>query len=94
MIIPVVGECDDSWLNDIAGGHVHAKHVHQAIETMVSKPWSLEPLAGCDWRPFARELWVEHRTAEPLPDLPGLRHRRYGDTTITILTAEDVRGQP
>lgn len=37
--------------------------------------------------PFARELWVEHRTGEPLPDLPGLRHRRYGDTTLTILTA-------
>jgi 16S rRNA (guanine966-N2)-methyltransferase len=34
--------------------------------------------------PFARELWVEHRTDEPLPDLPGLKHRRYGDTTLTI----------
>jgi D-aminopeptidase len=32
VIIPVVGECDDSWLNDIAGGHVHANHVHDAIE--------------------------------------------------------------
>jgi hypothetical protein len=37
--------------------------------------------------PFARELWVEHRTGEPLPELPGLRHRRYGDTTITIAVA-------
>ena len=33
--------------------------------------------------PFARELWVEHRTGEPLPELPGLKHRRYGDTTLT-----------
>ena len=32
VIIPVVGECDDSWLNDIAGGHVNAQHVHEAIE--------------------------------------------------------------
>ncbi len=32
VIIPVVGECDDSWLNDIAGGHVHSNHVHDAIE--------------------------------------------------------------
>jgi D-aminopeptidase len=32
VIIPVVGECDDSWLNDIAGGHVNAQHVHDAIE--------------------------------------------------------------
>ncbi len=35
-------------------------------------------------RPFARELWVEHRSREPLPELPGLRQRRYGDTTLTI----------
>ncbi|HEU5055497.1 MAG TPA: P1 family peptidase [Kofleriaceae bacterium] len=33
VIIPVVGECDDSWLNDIAGGHVHSNHVHDAIES-------------------------------------------------------------
>jgi 16S rRNA (guanine966-N2)-methyltransferase len=37
--------------------------------------------------PFARALWVEHRTGEPLPELPGLVHRRYGDTMLTILTA-------
>ncbi|MSR36938.1 MAG: 16S rRNA (guanine(966)-N(2))-methyltransferase RsmD [Gemmatimonadetes bacterium] len=38
--------------------------------------------------PFARELWVEHRTGEPLPELPGLAHRRYGDTMLTIIKAE------
>jgi len=31
VIIPVVGECDDSWLNDIAGAHVHEEHVRAAI---------------------------------------------------------------
>lgn len=31
VIIPVVGECDDSWLNDIAGRHVRAEHVVDAI---------------------------------------------------------------
>jgi 16S rRNA (guanine966-N2)-methyltransferase len=36
--------------------------------------------------PFARELWVEHRTGEPLPELARLVHRRYGDTTLTILS--------
>ena len=36
--------------------------------------------------PFARELWVEHRTDEELPELPELRHRRYGDTTLTWTT--------
>ena len=40
-------------------------------------------------RPFARELWVEHRSAEELPDIPGLRHRRYGDTTLTTLAADE-----
>jgi 16S rRNA (guanine966-N2)-methyltransferase len=37
--------------------------------------------------PFARELWVEHRTGEPLPELAGLTHRRYGDTMLTIVAA-------
>ena len=37
--------------------------------------------------PFARELWVEHRTSELLPDHPGLRQRRYGDTTLSYLEA-------
>lgn len=36
---------------------------------------------------FARELWVEHRSDEVLPELPGLRSRRYGDTTLTTLTS-------
>lgn len=35
-------------------------------------------------RPFARELWVEHRSNEPVPELPGLAQRRYGDTTLSI----------
>jgi 16S rRNA (guanine966-N2)-methyltransferase len=37
--------------------------------------------------PFARELWVEHRSGEPLPEMPGLGHRRYGDTTLTTIVA-------
>lgn len=35
--------------------------------------------------PFAAWLWVEHRTGEPMPDLPGLRTRRYGDTALTSI---------
>jgi D-aminopeptidase len=31
VILPVVGECDDSWLNDIAGRHVKPEHVQLAI---------------------------------------------------------------
>src|SRR3990167_4545033 len=32
VIIPLVGECDDSWLNDITGRHVRNEHVFEAIE--------------------------------------------------------------
>ena len=39
--------------------------------------------------PFAREIWVEHASDEPLPEIPGLRSRRYGDTTLTRLDAQD-----
>ena len=31
-IIPLVGECDDSWLNDAVGRHVRSEHVYRAIE--------------------------------------------------------------
>ena len=32
VIIPLVGECDDSWLNDAVGRHVRSVHVYRAIE--------------------------------------------------------------
>jgi D-aminopeptidase len=38
VIIPVVGECDDSWLNDAAGRHVRSEHVYRAIETAAAGP--------------------------------------------------------
>jgi len=38
VVLPVVGECDDSFLNDAAGVHVSAADVHQAIETAQSGP--------------------------------------------------------
>lgn len=38
VIIPLVGECDDSWLNDIAGHHVREEHVFQAIQTASDGP--------------------------------------------------------
>lgn len=31
VVIPLVGECDDSFLNDIGGRHVKAEHVYEAI---------------------------------------------------------------
>lgn len=38
VIIPLVGECDDSWLNDIAGRHVRAEHVYEALKEAKSGP--------------------------------------------------------
>lgn len=38
VIIPLVGECDDSWLNDAVGRHVRSEHVYQAIERAVGGP--------------------------------------------------------
>lgn len=37
--------------------------------------------------PFARELWVEHRSDEVLPPTPGLRQRSYGDTILSTLVS-------
>lgn len=36
---------------------------------------------------FAGQLWVEHRSSEVISPRPGLRHRRYGDTTLTSLSS-------
>ncbi len=38
VVIPVVGECDDSWLNDIGGRHIKEAHVHAAIDAAVTGP--------------------------------------------------------
>jgi D-aminopeptidase len=32
VVIPLVGECDDSWLNDAVGRHVRSEHVYRAID--------------------------------------------------------------
>jgi D-aminopeptidase len=38
VIIPLVGECDDSWLNDAVGRHVREEHVIEAIQTAGDGP--------------------------------------------------------
>ncbi len=37
-VMPVVGECDDSMLNDMRGMHVHEEHVHAALAAAASGP--------------------------------------------------------
>jgi len=38
--------------------------------------------------PFAQELWVEHPWRDSLPQAPGDRTRRYGDTALTRMIRE------
>lgn len=38
VIIPLVGECDDSFLNDIGGDHVKVEHVREAIDAATDGP--------------------------------------------------------
>ncbi|HZA50371.1 MAG TPA: P1 family peptidase [Myxococcaceae bacterium] len=56
VIIPVVGECDDSWLNDITGRHVRDTHVREAINTASDGPVAEGAVGGgtgmitCDFK--------------------------------------------
>ena len=38
VLIPVVGECDDSYLNDAAGRNIRSEHVYRALESAASGP--------------------------------------------------------
>ncbi|MGZ3426341.1 MAG: DmpA family aminopeptidase [Polyangia bacterium] len=38
VIIPVVGECDDSFLNDAVGRHIRSEHVYNAIDKATPGP--------------------------------------------------------
>ncbi|HQJ97469.1 MAG TPA: P1 family peptidase [Thermoleophilia bacterium] len=37
-VMPVVGECDDSMLNDMRGMHVREEHVHAALDSATTGP--------------------------------------------------------
>jgi D-aminopeptidase len=56
VIIPLVGECDDSWLNDIAGRHVRDEHVAEALRTAKDGPVAEGSVGGgtgmitCDFK--------------------------------------------
>ncbi len=56
VLIPLVGECDDSWLNDIAGRHVQHENVLEALNTASSGPVAEGSVGGgtgmlcCDFK--------------------------------------------
>ena len=56
VLIPLVGECDDSWLNDVAGRHVQKENVFEALRTAASGPVAEGSVGGgtgmvcCDFK--------------------------------------------
>jgi D-aminopeptidase len=38
VVIPIVGECDDSFLNDAVGRHIRTEHVYNAIDKATAGP--------------------------------------------------------
>lgn len=56
VVIPVVGECDDSWLNDAAGDHVRPEHVFAALDSARGGPVAEGSVGGgtgmvtCDFK--------------------------------------------
>lgn len=56
VILPLVGECDDSWLNDVAGRHVREANVVEAIQTASDGPVAEGAVGGgtgmitCDFK--------------------------------------------
>ncbi len=78
VILPLVGECDDAWLNDIAGQHVQSQHVFEAYENARSGPVPEGSVGGgtgmitCD---FKAGIGTSSRKL----------HQRYGGYTIGVL---------
>ncbi len=76
--LPLVGECDDSWLNDIAGRHVKAEHVYEALKCANRGPVAEGNVGGgtgmmtCD---FSGGIGTASRR------LPG----RHGGYTVGVL---------
>jgi D-aminopeptidase len=56
VVIPLVGECDDSWLSDVAGRHVKDQNVQEALATAADGPVAEGSVGGgtgmitCDFK--------------------------------------------
>ena len=56
VVIPLVGECDDSWLSDVAGRHVKEQNVQEALATASEGPVAEGSVGGgtgmitCDFK--------------------------------------------
>jgi 16S rRNA (guanine966-N2)-methyltransferase len=73
-----------AWLD----GHLR-DHVDLALaDPPYGEGWAAALLDRFLRTPFARELWVEHRSDDPVPAAPGLVQRRYGDTVLSTVTVD------
>ena len=79
------------WSGDVMGyvSHLSAGSFDLALaDPPYGKGFAASLIEGFEATAFASQLWVEHRTTDVTPDLPGLRQRRYGDTLISIVEAK------
>ncbi len=87
----------ESWVKVVhADAFKHLTHVEPgAFDIAVADPpyglgFETQLFERFAERPFASELWVEHRTRDSVPSLPGLQQRRYGDTTLSHVFATEA----
>jgi D-aminopeptidase len=108
VLIPLVGECDDSWLNDAAGRHVRAENVFEALRTASSGPVAEGSVGGgtgmicCD---FKSGIGTASRKLAPpdggftvgvlvMNNFGHMRDLRVGGLPIGPLLEEHFRGAP
>jgi 16S rRNA (guanine966-N2)-methyltransferase len=87
---------DASQINVVRGDAIdYASAIPElAFDLAVADPpyhqgFATELLRLFQLRPFARWFWVEHASKETLPHFPTMNTRRYGDTSLTSITAPE-----
>jgi D-aminopeptidase len=83
VIIPLVGECDDSWLNDAVGRHVRSEHVYRAVEQASSGP-VLEGSVGAGTGLITCDFKSGIGTSSRRVSLVGDGIRSSGDVNYTL----------
>lgn len=88
--IHALGARDDATVvKGDALAHVRAVDPRRHDLVLADPPYgrghAFELVSRFEQRPFARELWIEHRVDEALPPGIAVRQRRYGDTVVTAV---------
>lgn len=88
--IRILGAFDDATVvKGDALAHLHTmdprRHALALADPPYGRGYAFDLVSRFRERPFARELWVEHRVDEALPPGVAVRQRRYGDTVVTAV---------